>query len=81
MTPFEANASGLPCVIVANETFEVKNGRFLESIGSSLFAGFHEEINESVFEKEPAVERMSSIGLSNIPLDGAEKVYGRIKEL
>lgn len=81
MTPFEANASGLPCIIVANETFEARNGRFLETIGSSLYAGFHEEINEAIFEKEPAIERMSSMGLANIPLDGAEKVYGRIMEL
>ena len=24
MTPFEANAAGLPCIVVANETFEIQ---------------------------------------------------------
>lgn len=81
MTPFEANASGLPCIIVANETFEVKNGRFLESLGSSVFAGFHANMDETVFEREIEIERMSSAGIKSIPLDGAEKIYRRIKAL
>lgn len=81
MTPFEANASGLPCIIVANETFEVKNGRFLESLGSSVFAGFHAEMDETVFGRVLDMERMSSVGLNRIPLDGTEKIYRRIKAL
>lgn len=81
LTPFEANASGLPCIIVASETFEIKNGRFLKNLGSSVFAGFHADMDETVFGREFDIERMSSVGLNRIPLDGAEKVYRRIKEL
>lgn len=81
ITPFEANASGLPCIIVANELFEIENARFLEKLGSSLFAGFHEEMDKAVFEGELEIERMSAAGLNRISLDGAEKVYRRIKEL
>lgn len=81
ITPFEANASGLPCIIIANELFEIANGQFLDDIGSSVFAGHHEDIHKSVFARELDIENMSRTGMSQITLNGAENIYRKIRGL
>lgn len=81
ITPFEANASGLPCIVIANEPFEAQNGRFLEGLGSSIFAGFHEDMDAKAFERELDIEMMSLRGMEAITLDGAENVYRQIRAL
>lgn len=81
VTPFEANASGLPCIIIANENFEIPNGQFLENLGTSVFAGFHEAINEDIFKVKLDIEKMSRKGLAKIKLGGAENIYREIKKI
>lgn len=81
MTPFEANAAGLPCIIVANETFEIPNGNFLEELGSSVFTGYHEDIDRSCFTNELDIEKMSAIGMEEIPLNGTQNVYNEMRAL
>jgi len=81
ITPYEANASGLPCIIVANETFEISNGKYLAGLGSSIFAGFHNYINIDAFTMELDIEKMSSVGIEKIPLYGTENIYKRISEI
>lgn len=78
LTPFEANASGLPCIIIANEAFEIQNGQFLANIGSSIFAGYYKDLQHEVFNKSLNIEQMSIYGIKNIRLDGVEKVYNEI---
>ena len=77
ITPFEANALGLPCLIVANETFEIANGMYLQSINSSFFAGFHEHINEEVIRnlEKLNIEEMSQRGLLKLNTNALEKIY------
>lgn len=79
ITPFEANASGLPCIIIANELHEIANGRFLQKMGSSIFAGHYENIDKNLFKKKLNIETMSKIGLSAIPLNGVENIYREIR--
>ena len=81
MTPFEANASGLPCIIIANETLEVQNGKFLDEVGSSVFAGYHEDININTFNMRLDLKKMSIVGMHAIKLNGAENVYKQIRAL
>jgi spore coat polysaccharide biosynthesis predicted glycosyltransferase SpsG len=81
ITPFEANATGLPCIVVANELFEIANGKFLSELGSSIFAGYHEEIDNNVFNQAIDAEKMSLVGINKIPLDGAENIYRQIQLL
>lgn len=78
VTPFEANACGLPCIIIANEHFEIPSAKYLESIGASVFAGHHERINLQVFDNLPDVSLMSKAGLSTLNTKGAEKIYNII---
>lgn len=81
ITPFEANASGLPCIIIANEIFEIENGKFLDELGSSVFAGYHENINVGSFNMDLDIEKMSMTGINSISLNGAENVYRMIQSL
>lgn len=81
VTPFEANAAGLPCIIVANENFEVARGRALEQMGSAVFAGHHSALDESVFSRELDLEKMSRTALENITLDGVQRVVDAILAL
>lgn len=81
ITPFEANASGLPCLIIANELHEIDNAEFLNNIGSSIFAGFHDNIKESLFEFEPDIMLMSKNGLDAIKTSAMQLIYNIIKDV
>lgn len=83
ITPFEANASGLPCLIIANELFEIANGEFLDSIHSSKFLGYYKSINEEVFENifKLNIKEMSKQGLLTLNSKAVDKIYEEIKKL
>lgn len=74
ITAFEAAAAGLPSIIVANEPFEIPSARHLESLGCALFAGFHANLDEDAFAREPAFEAMSRAGMAHITGRGVENV-------
>lgn len=78
VTPFEANASGLPCIVVANEEHEIPIARYLEELGSSVFAGHHTGIDQSVFERELDLAAMSRAGMAQIAGEGAKEMYREI---
>lgn len=83
ITPFEANATGLPCLIIASENFEIANAKFLDKLGCSKFIGHFNEINESFFKeiKSIDIETMSDIGMRNIKTGAAKKIYNSIIRL
>lgn len=81
VTPFEANASGLPCVVVANEDFEIPVARGLAAMGGAVFAGHYCEIDASLLTRELPVAQMSDAALSHIDLHGAERVLDEIRRL
>ncbi len=75
MTCFEANASGLPCVIIANEPHEILTGQQMEAHGGSRFAGFHAEIDDSALDLASLdIEQMSRAGMEAVPTDGARNI-------
>jgi spore coat polysaccharide biosynthesis predicted glycosyltransferase SpsG len=83
ITPFEANASGLPCLVVANEYFEIPNCEFLEGLGCSKFIGHHSEIIETFFNNLTLldIKSMSKLGMLNINSGAAHKIYRKIMQL
>lgn len=83
VTPFEANASGLPCIIIANELFEIPNGEFLDEIDSSKFIGHCDDINENVFIdlSKLDIKTMSNNGLKSLNTMASEKIYKGIYKL
>lgn len=81
ITAFEANAAGLPCIIVANELFEIPVGRALAGMGGALFAGHHENLDLSIFARNLPIQTMSRAALDHIGLDGLGNVVGAIEML
>jgi spore coat polysaccharide biosynthesis predicted glycosyltransferase SpsG len=80
ITPFEANASGLPCVVIANELFEIPVGIALQKLGGSLFVGHHESLLLPLFGADLPLEEMSRNGLRNIDLQGTQRVIDELLE-
>jgi len=78
ITPFEANATGLPCIIIASEIHEIQTAQYLEKLGSSVFAGYHENIDIKLFNQNYDIEKLSKIGLKTIKTDGVENIYNTI---
>lgn len=81
ITPFEANASGLPCVVIANELFEIPVGKELQKLGGSVFAGHHDSLPSPLFATDLPLEPMSWAGMRNIGLQGTQRVIGALQEL
>lgn len=81
VTCFEANASGLPCVIIANELHEIENAKYLAGFGGAKFAGYYKELTEESFNiKELDIQKMSAAALKALPLNGVENIYRKIQE-
>lgn len=81
ITAFEAAASGLPTIVIANEWFEVPIAQHLAGLGVARFAGHHSILNAAAFEIPLDVAAMSSSGLTLVPLHGAERVCQLLMDL
>lgn len=80
VTGFEANASGLPCLIIASELHEIENGRYLAGFGGARFAGYYKNMEESVFDlQEIDIRSMSIHGMDAFQLNGLENIYHEIR--
>ena len=74
VTALEAAASGLPCLIIANELHEIQIGRHMEQIGSAVFAGYYKEMNLEKIREIKDVRSMSRKGMEKVSLRGAERI-------
>lgn len=81
ITPFEANATGLPCVVIANEPFEISVGEKLQDIGSSLYAGPHENFEIPDIRSGIRLKNMSFAGIKFIGINGTENVVDILADL
>jgi spore coat polysaccharide biosynthesis predicted glycosyltransferase SpsG len=81
ITPFEANASGLPSVVIANENFEIPVGKALAQLGGSVFAGHYTALNTSIFSDRLPLEEMSRSGMANIGLKGTQTIIGVLEDI
>jgi spore coat polysaccharide biosynthesis predicted glycosyltransferase SpsG len=74
VTPFEANAAGLPCIVIGAESWEECAGMMLAELGGCLYAGPREHIDWSVLDRPLAIAQMSESALAAVPADGAHRV-------
>lgn len=82
ITPFEANAAGLPCLVIATEDFEEPVGRALQKIGGSLYLGKHDELNEFCADITcTKIKEMSKKGIEKFCLDGVKNVVDHVESL
>lgn len=81
VTCLEAAASGMPCIIIANELFEIGTAQYLEKLGAAIFAGYHTAISKDCFAlADLDVERMSKAGIEKIPLNGVRNVCLKLRQ-
>ena len=78
ITPFEANASGLPCIVIANELFEIAIGNALDNLGASCFIGHHAAIASPLFKSDLPLEAMSIAGINGITNFGLQNVIDMV---
>jgi spore coat polysaccharide biosynthesis predicted glycosyltransferase SpsG len=83
ITPFEAATTGLPCIVIANESFEIPTGRMLETKKVAWFAGYHadltfDQIQSTIDTASSNIAEMSTTCLSAVTMDGAQNVYNAI---
>jgi hypothetical protein len=81
VTPFEANAAGLPCIVVAAEPWEEKAGELLARLGGCRYAGPRGRIDFGVLDEALPLERMSAAALAAVPADGADRVAAELLAL
>ena len=80
-TAFEAAVLGVPTAIIANEPWEVAHAKYLQSLGCSVFAGTHDQINLDVLDKGMDFEGMSNAALNAFIPDGANRVVDSLLNL
>jgi spore coat polysaccharide biosynthesis predicted glycosyltransferase SpsG len=81
ITPFEANAAGLPCIVVANEDFEIPVGMALQRLGGAVFAGHHRALDLSALDRVMPIESMSRAGLRQLGVGGTARVVAALEDL
>lgn len=78
LTSCEANAAGLPCIVIATETWEARTARALQRLGGSLFAGNRDNIDFSCLDRPLDIAAMSTSALRGVPHDGAKVIAREI---
>lgn len=81
ITPFEANASGLPCIVVANEQFEIPIGLALQDRGGAVFAGHHELMQLPTELAALPLANMSRAGMRSFGPQGTQRVVAALQGL
>lgn len=83
VTCCEANAAGLPCIIIANAAHEENTGKYMESFGGCIYAGSYGKWNRKILASlnELNISEMSSCGLRNFYLDSVERIMNTIDEI
>jgi len=81
VTPFEACAAGLPCVVIANEAFEIPVGRALEGLGAAFFAGHHSAFDLGILEEALPIRSMSETAMTRVDLGGVGRVADLLERL
>lgn len=80
VTGFEANASGLPCIMIASELHEIENARYAAQFGGCVFAGYYKNLKEEAFCLEQLdIRTMSINGMQSFGLNGIENIYNKIQ--
>lgn len=81
LTAFEAAAAGLPTVSVANELHEIGHCEYLQNLGCSIYAGYHEDVNFDVIEEINNIEKMSQAGIDNVTVNGLNNISKEVLKL
>lgn len=76
VTCCEANASGLPCMIIANAPHEENTGKYVEALGGAYYLGNYEEWDQRIFSELETLNlsKMSQKGIDSFYLDTIQRI-------
>lgn len=82
VTCCEANAAGLPCIIVANAPHEVNTGKNLELLGGCIYAGDYNKWKPEILKTLPEIdiELLSEKGMQVFDTKAIDRIFGYIKD-
>lgn len=82
ITCCEANACGLPCIIIANAPHEMRTGAYMERKGGAVYAGSYEGWNRDVINhiSDMNIERMSRAGMVGFDTNAIERIFSIIEQ-
>ena len=82
ITCCEANASGIPCLIIANAPHEIQTGHYMENKGGAVFAGSYMDWNRELVNKIPTldIEFMSRSGMATFDTKAIERIFTVIEQ-
>lgn len=81
VTPFEACASGLPCMIIANEEHEIAIAEHLENKKCAVFVGYYKNLTFENFSEKISnlnIRELSKNGLFTISLNGLDNIINEV---
>ena len=81
LTPCEANAAGLPVIVIAAEPWEARTAEVLARYGGAIYAGPRNAIDLAALDRDLPIETMSRAALAAVPVDGADRVAREILAL
>ena len=81
VTCCEANAAGLPCVVIANAPHEINTGKWLEEMGGCKYLGDYENWSRDIFKSINSLEleKMSINGMKKFDTKAIERIFSIIK--
>lgn len=82
VTCCEANASGLPCLIIANAPHEEHTGKYMESKGGSIYAGAHDNWDRGMIARINGFDigKMSRAGLEAFDTHAVQRIFTIIRQ-
>lgn len=82
VTCCEANASGLPCLIIANAPHEINTGKWMEERGGCCFLGDYSNWNKAFLGRIKSMDilHMSKNALNSFDTRGIDRIFTIMKE-
>lgn len=79
----EANASGLPCMIIANAEHEKHTGIYMQKQGSCIFAGDYENWDRNIIKNlsELDIATMSERAMALFDTRAVERIFQKIEQV
>ena len=81
VTCCEANAAGLPCIIVANAPHEINTGKNMQKFGGAIYAGSYKGWDSSILDElnNLDIENMSKKGMDVFKTNAIDNIFSYIK--
>ncbi len=73
-TPFQANALGLPCLVIASESFEIPVAKHLQNLKANFHIGYRDDIDLSILQSKLPINQLSKNALKNVDSLGVNRV-------